>query len=116
MESPLIMVAPNGPRLGQTDHLNLPLSLGEIITTAQECEANGAKALHLHIRTKNCRQTLDAGQYRETLTALNDTTNLRVQITIEAVGICDVEDQLACLKNTRSEWASVLIREIARNE
>ena len=110
------MVAPNGARLDQSDHPKVPLSLDEIIATAQACEANGASALHLHIRNQYGQHTLNAKQYREAYNALKVATNLRLQITTEAAGIYDVADQFACLRDIRAEWASVSIREVARDE
>lgn len=117
MNPPLIMVAPTGARRGKSDHPALPITLDEIIATARECFSAGAEALHLHIRDDDGVHTLDAGRYRETLAELaNAVPQMRVQITTEAVGRYSVAEQLDCLRRVQPSWASVSIREAAREE
>jgi len=112
---PFIMVAPNGARRSKADHPRLPITTDEIVETALACYANGAHALHLHVRDHAGEHSLDAGRYREALTELaRCAPQLRVQITTEAAGRFDVPDQLACLREVKPTWASVAVREIAR--
>jgi len=112
---PFIMVAPNGARRGKADHPTLPITTDEIVETAVACHANGAHALHLHVRDHAGAHSLDAGRYREALTELTQRVpQLRVQITTEAAGCFDVPDQLACLREVKPAWASIAVREIAR--
>jgi len=116
MPDPFIMVAPNGARRGKKDHPALPVPTSEIVSTAQACRRAGANALHLHIRDKSGAHSLDAGQYLETLSELGRAVpELRIQITTEAVGKFDVDAQLFCLKQVRPEWASIAVRETARD-
>lgn len=115
MTKPFVMVAPTGARRGKADHPALPVTPGEIVSTASDCFAAGANAIHLHIRDKDGAHTLDAGLYRETLAELSRMVpEMRVQITTESVGIYSVAEQLDCLRQVRPSWASVSIREVAR--
>lgn len=112
---PLIMVAPTGARRGKADHPQLPITLDEIVATAEACFAAGAPALHLHVRDDAGVHSLDTGRYEAALQALAETVPaMRIQITTESAGIFDVPAQLNCLEAVRPDWASVSIREIAR--
>lgn len=113
---PLIMVAPNGARRTKADHAQIPITLDEIVETATSCFSAGAGALHLHVRENDGTHSLDAGRYCEALTELSQTLpKLRVQITTEAAGLFSVSEQLTCLQNVRPDWASISVREIARD-
>lgn len=116
MARPIIMVAPNGARLGKTDHSALPLTIDEIAQTAMACHHAGADTLHLHVRDRNGDHSLDPGLYREALAQLlKDVPDMPVQITTEAVGLFSVEEQFACLSGVQPQWASVSIREMSRD-
>ncbi len=116
MRRPYIMVAPNGARRGRSDHPALPVTLPQIVATAVACAGAGADALHLHVRDAEGRHSLDPGRYVETLAELSRAVpDLRVQITTEAAGLFDVATQLDCLTRVRPDWASISIREIARD-
>lgn len=116
MTRPFIMVAPNGARRGRADHPALPVTTEQIVATAAACHVAGADALHLHVRDANGRHTLDHGRYLETLAELAaQVPALRLQITTEAAGIFDVPTQLVCLEQVKPDWASISIREIARD-
>ncbi|WP_110709466.1 3-keto-5-aminohexanoate cleavage protein [Salinicola sp. CR57] len=115
MSRPLIMVAPNGARRGKADHTALPVTTAEIVETAAACHAAGAHALHLHVRDAEGAHSLDAGRYRETLAELGlRIPDMKLQITTEAAGRFTVPEQLACLRQVRPAWASISVREIAR--
>lgn len=116
MTAPLIMVAPNGARRGKADHARLPITLDEMLTEARACRAAGADALHLHVRDADGAHSLDAGRYREALDELARVLpDMQVQITTEAAGIYSPTEQYACLDALRPAWASVSLREIARD-
>ncbi|MBT9386998.1 3-keto-5-aminohexanoate cleavage protein [Pseudooceanicola sp. CBS1P-1] len=116
MGLPMIMVAPNGARRGRADHPALPVTTGQIADTAVACAAAGADALHLHVRDAEGGHSLDAGRYREALAELaSRVPGLRVQITTEAAGIFDVATQLRCLREVQPRWASISVREVARD-
>ncbi len=116
MPTPFIMVAPNGARRGKGDHPLLPISTDEIVATAIACHEAGADALHLHVRDDDGQHSLDAGRYLETLDELcRSVPNMRVQITTESAGIFDVSTQLKCLEHVQPDWASISVREMARD-
>lgn len=116
MVRPFIMVAPNGARRGRADHPALPITTGQLVVDAQACYEAGADGLHLHVRDENGRHSLDAGRYGEALQELKaKVPGMRVQITTEAAGIFDVPAQFDCLRRVRPDWASISVREIARD-
>lgn len=113
---PFTMVAPNGARRTKDDHPALPMTLSEIVETARSCHAAGAHALHLHVREDDGTHSLDTGRYREALAELATAVpTLKVQITTEAAGIFDVPAQYKCLTEVAPRWASVSVREVARD-
>ncbi|OBY28684.1 3-keto-5-aminohexanoate cleavage protein [Leisingera sp. JC1] len=110
------MVAPNGARRGRVDHKQLPMTPQETAEAATACFAAGAQALHLHVRDKEGLHSLDAGRYRETLDAVQESApEMAVQITTESAGLYDVAAQIACLEALRPAAASVSVREMARD-
>lgn len=112
----LIAAALNGARKGKREHPALPLTLDEILAEARACHAAGAAMLHLHVRDRHGGHSLDPGLYAEALTELRrQLPEMLVQITTEAAEIYRPEAQLACLEALRPEFASVAVREIARD-
>jgi uncharacterized protein (DUF849 family) len=77
----LITVAPTGAESSKADVPALPVTLGELVATAKECEAVGASVIHVHIRDDDGRPTLDLGRLRDTLAALRAETGLIVQLS-----------------------------------
>jgi uncharacterized protein (DUF849 family) len=74
-------VAPTGAESAKADVPALPVTLDELVTTARECEAIGASVIHVHLRDRAARPTLDPGRLRETVAALRDQTDLIVQLS-----------------------------------
>lgn len=110
---PRLMVAPNGARLGKSDHPAIPLTLDEIIKTAMDCHAAGADGLHLHLRDKEGMHILDAGLYREALAEIQTAVpGLAVQITTEAVGKYSSEHQRHVALESGANLVSTSIREL----
>jgi len=77
----LITVAPTGAEHAKTDVPNLPVTLDELVSTAQDCERVGAAMIHVHIRDEQARPTLDLGRLTDTVTALREGTGLIVQLS-----------------------------------
>lgn len=112
---PYILIAPNGARRGHRDHAALPVATDEIVETARSCHAAGADGIHLHVRDRAGRHSLDAGLYRETIAELRQAVpQMGIQITTESAGVFDVQAQYECLQQVHPEWASISVREIAR--
>lgn len=116
MSAPLIMVAPNGARRGKPDHPSLPIRTDEILAEAIACHRAGAGALHLHVRDGEGRHSLDAGRYREALQEIAQAAPaLALQITTESADLYGPDAQYECLEKVKPEWASISVREIARD-
>jgi len=113
---PYILVAPNGARRGRSDHPALPVTTDQIVAAARDCHAAGAQGLHLHVRDAQGEHSLDAGRYLETIQEVQKAApEMDVQITTEAAGVFDVTAQYDCLRLVQPQWASISVREIARD-
>jgi uncharacterized protein (DUF849 family) len=77
----LITVAPTGAEHAKADVPNLPVTLDELVSTAQDCERVGAAMIHVHIRDAGTRPTLDIGRLKDTVAALREQTGLIVQLS-----------------------------------
>ncbi|WP_119459106.1 3-keto-5-aminohexanoate cleavage protein [Rhodospirillaceae bacterium SYSU D60014] len=114
-EAPLILaVAPNGARKTKADHPALPMTADEIAETAVACQAAGAAMIHLHVRDREGRHSLDPDIYRETIDAIRRRLGdgLIVQVTTEAVGRYGPAEQMAAVRAIRPEAVSLAIKEI----
>jgi uncharacterized protein (DUF849 family) len=114
MNDVMIMVAPNGARRGKADHPALPVTIPEIAADAAAAAAAGAAAIHLHVRDKDGRHTLDPDIYREAIEAVRAATDSEfiVQITTEAVGRYTREEQMAVVRALTPEAVSLALGEI----
>ncbi|MEX0954031.1 MAG: 3-keto-5-aminohexanoate cleavage protein [Rhizobiaceae bacterium] len=112
-----ITVAPNGGRRVKDDHSAIPLDARELAATAAECLAAGAAMIHIHVRDVDGKHLLDADAYRDTIAAIRTQVGDRliVQISTEALGIYEPDHQIAVVKATRPEAASIALREFLRN-
>jgi uncharacterized protein (DUF849 family) len=81
MARTLITVAPTGAEAEKVNAPALPVTLEELVRTAEECERAGAAVIHVHIRDAEARPTLDPMQLRETVAALRENTGLIVQLS-----------------------------------
>lgn len=114
MDKRLIMSAPNGARRGKADHPALPVTLEDVVATAVSVSAEGAEALHAHVRGDDGQHVLDAGLYSELVRELAAACpSLTVQITTEAVGLYSAQQQADVVKAVQPEAVSVAIREMA---
>ncbi|PCJ26889.1 MAG: class III aminotransferase [SAR86 cluster bacterium] len=109
----MIAVAPNGARKTEQDHPRIPLNSKELAVCAAACLEAGACMIHLHVRDANNAHTLNADRYIEATKAIRDAAGdeLIIQITTEAVGIYNVEQQIQAVKDVKPEAVSLSIRE-----
>ncbi len=77
----LVTVAPTGAESTKADVPALPTTLGELVETAERCEAAGAAMVHVHIRDDDHRPTLDLSRLSDTVSALRESTSLVVQLS-----------------------------------
>ena len=113
--APLILaVAPNGARKTAADHPALPVTPEEIAATGAACLEAGAAMIHLHVRDREGRHTLDVEAYRAAISALNAAVGRRliVQVTSEAVGLYSPAQQMAMVRALKPEAVSLAVREI----
>lgn len=114
----ILAVAPNGSRRGKADHPGIPLTSGEILREAAGwCDA-GASVLHLHVRDRDGRHSLDADAYIDLFKALREVVGPGpvLQMTTESGGIFARDAQIAALRAVRPEAVSIGLREIAPGE
>ena len=81
MAHTMITVAPTGAESSKADVPALPVTLDELVATAQACEAVGAAMIHIHIRDDDAQPTLDLGRLTETVAAVRASSNLIVQLS-----------------------------------
>lgn len=77
----LITVAPTGAETAPTDAPGLPVTLEQLLDQARGCEAAGAALVHVHIRDREGRPSLDPARLAETVAALREQTSLVVQLS-----------------------------------
>ncbi len=115
MALPLIMVAPNGARLQKTDHPALPVTQEELVTCAKACFAEGATAIHAHIRDDENLHLLDAKIYHDLVQALHESVpEMAVQITTESGGRYAPKHQMEVALAASADMVSASIRELCR--
>lgn len=114
----MIMAAPNGARRTQQDHPALPLTAGETAACAAELAEAGASVLHLHVRDPAGLHTLDAGHYRDAISAVRKSVgdHLVIQVTTEAVGRYQAGEQMAMVRELRPEGVSLALAELCPDE
>jgi 3-keto-5-aminohexanoate cleavage enzyme len=93
----LLTVAPTGAEHAKSDVPELPVTLEELVRTAQECEQLGAAMVHVHVRDDDALPTLDPVRLRETVQALRTETGLVVQLSTGGAVTDPEEDRLAVL-------------------
>jgi 3-keto-5-aminohexanoate cleavage enzyme len=77
----ILTVAPTGAELKKSDVAALPITPGEIATTARACHDVGASVVHVHARDHEGNPTLDVGHVKETIEAIRDVADLIVQVS-----------------------------------
>lgn len=110
----MIAVAPNGARKTAADHPALPITPAELARTAAACREAGASMIHLHVRDRDGRHTLDVSAYRDAIAAVREAVGetMVIQATSESVGLYRPEQQMAMVRDLRPEAVSLAIREI----
>jgi 3-keto-5-aminohexanoate cleavage enzyme len=94
----LITVAPTGAEVSKSEVPNLPVTIEELVRTAQDCERVGAAMIHVHIRDADAKPTLDLGLLKETVAALRSSTSLVVQLSTGGAVTDPESDRLRVLE------------------
>jgi 3-keto-5-aminohexanoate cleavage enzyme len=101
----LITVAPTGAESSKAEVPALPVTLGELVSTAVGCAAEGASVIHVHIRDAAHEPTLDLGLLRETVAALRERTDLVVQLS-SGGSVHDPEESRLAVLDAAPDMAS----------
>ncbi|KFN02049.1 3-keto-5-aminohexanoate cleavage protein [Bacillus clarus] len=88
----------------------LPVTVDEIVQCAYECSVAGAAIVHVHVRDKNARPSLDASLYKEVLTGIREKCDILVCISTsnhlvdipdkERIKLMELKPDLASLEVT----------------
>jgi uncharacterized protein (DUF849 family) len=92
----------------------LPVSARELAECAAGLADLGVSVLHLHVRGREGRHTLDADAYRAAIRSITQRTGdaLIVQVTTEAVGRYSAGEQMAIVRELRPAAVSLALREL----
>ncbi len=114
----MIMAAPNGARRTHADHHALPMTPEASAAEAQSLVEAGVSILHLHVRDASGGHTLDPARYREAISAIESAVgdDLVIQITTEAVGQYQPQEQMACVRELQPAAVSIALRELCPDE
>ncbi len=92
----LLQAALNGDR-ARADHPAVPLSVEELVRDAAACVAAGARAIHLHPRDANGRESLAPGVVNAVVEAVRGACGVPVGVTTGAWIEPDLERRLALI-------------------
>ncbi len=110
----VLMVSPTGARRTKADHPALPMTPDEIARSAAACAAGGAAMIHLHVRDRDGRHTIDPDAYRAALAAIErecGADGIAVQVTSESAGRFGPREQEAAVRALRPRAVSIAVRE-----
>jgi uncharacterized protein (DUF849 family) len=96
-QATLITVAPTGAESEKATVPALPVTLDELLVTAQACQEAGAAVIHVHIRDDEAQPTLDVARLTDVVHALREKTDLVVQLSTGGAVTDSFEQRLAVL-------------------
>lgn len=114
----IFCVAPNGARLGKSDHDALPIEADELVQCAKDCLEAGAAMIHLHVRDHEGKHILDVAGYQKAIAAIRSELGdeIVIQVTTEAVGQYNNSEQMALVRSLKPEAVSLALRELVPDE
>ena len=111
-----LQAALNGGRT-RDEHAAVPVSVEELARDAAACVAAGARAIHLHPRGPEGRETLDARVVNEVVTEVRRACGVPVGVTTSAEIEPDPERRLALVRSWHApDYTSVNLSETGANE
>lgn len=111
-----LQAALNGDRT-KAAHAATPVSVEELAQDAAACVAAGARAIHLHPRDPEGRETLEAGIVDEVVTKVRDACGVPVGVTTSAEIEPDPERRLELARAWRvPDYTSVNLSEAGATE
>jgi len=114
----IVMCAPNGAKKTKADHPALPISTTELADCAESILDAGASIMHAHIRDEDGQHSLGVDRYRAATNAIRDRVGdqLVIQITTEACGIYEPEQQMAMVRELQPEAVSLALKELCPDD
>ena len=114
----VVMAAPNGARRGYADHPAIPLTARESAESAAALAEAGVSVLHLHVRDRDGRHSIDPELYREAISEVRKSAGPRlvIQVTSEAVGQFSPAEQMAMVRELKPEAVSLSLKELCPDE
>jgi uncharacterized protein (DUF849 family) len=111
-----LQAALNGDRT-KAEHATTPVSVEELARDAAACVAAGARAIHLHPRDPDGRETLEAGIVDEVVTKVRDACGVPVGVTTSAEIEPDPERRLELVRAWHTpDYTSVNVSEMGAAE
>jgi len=111
-----LQAALNGDRT-KAVHAAVPVSVGEQAKDAAACVAAGARAIHLHPRDPEGRETLEAEVVEEVVTEVREACGVPVGVTTSACIEPDPERRLGFVRAWRApDYTSVNLSETGATE
>lgn len=112
------MCAPNGARKTSADHPALPISPLELADCAESILEAGASIMHVHVRDNDDGHSLDVDRYRDAIAAIRERVgeNLVLQVTTEACGVYEREEQMRVVRELVPEAVSLSLKELCPDE
>ena len=111
-----LQAALNGDRT-KAEHATTPVSVEELARDAAACVAAGARAIHLHPRDPEGRETLEAGIVDEVVTKVRGACGVPVGVTTSAEIEPDPERRLELVRTWHTpDYTSVNVSETGAAE
>lgn len=114
----ILIVAPNGARKTKKDHPHLPMSVAETVEEAARCAEAGATVIHAHVRDSTGQHSLDITLNQQLYSAIKQQVGdgIVVQLTTEAVGMYQPQQQMDLIKAVQPEAVSLALKELLPND
>lgn len=96
----IVQTAITGAFFSRRGNPNQPISVEEILNSARECAANGASAIHLHVRDERGYNVLDPDRFRAVVEPLRQEFP---GISIDGCYVCALEGEWENMKRALDE-------------
>jgi len=114
----VIMSAPNGARRTTAQHAAVPVTPSQLAAAARALLDEQVAVLHMHVRDDDQQHSLDVDRYRAAIAAVEAAVGdaLIIQVTTEAVGRFNRQQQMTTVRDLRPEAVSLALRELCPDE
>ena len=114
----IVMCAPNGARLQKQSHASVPITAAELGHCASTLVDIGVSVLHMHVRDGMGNHSLDIDRYKQATDNVRECVGdkLIIQITTEAVGQYNKQQQMELVRALRPEAVSLALSELCPDD